>query len=348
MSPSIVILFGGTSDERRVSVATAQNVAEALPEAKLCFEDPQGNFFDCQRSHVLAHPQAFVSDYLPITKPLASSFSEALGGRDWQASVFLLALHGGEGENGVMQKEFEKRKIAFTGSGSVASANAFNKCEAKRIVKKVGIFGLSEEEVESSNTARVIEVTSRFLREHGELILKPVSGGSSIGLFRVKNAQETARVARSLAELPNCFYLIEPFKVGRELTVGVVDDETKVFALPPSEVITAQGHDFDYEGKYLGKGSQEITPAQITEKQTRASQQIAVKAHQALEAFGYTRTDLILSGDEITYLETNTLPGMTKASFIPQQLAAGNIPFEKFLRTQVRLAWKRARKAIDA
>jgi D-alanine-D-alanine ligase len=108
--------------------------------------------------------------------------------------------------------------------------------------------------------------------------------------------------------------------------------------LPPSEVILDRDAHFDYQGKYLGVGNREVTPAEVTVYEASAAQALSLLAHSALGCFGYTRTDMILTQKGLYYLETNTLPGMTKASFIPQQLRAAGISLESFVRGQVALA----------
>lgn len=111
--------------------------------------------------------------------------------------------------------------------------------------------------------------------------------------------------------------------------------------LPPSEVILERDAHFDYEGKYLGVGNREVTPAALTVREAAAAQALSMIAHSALGCFGYTRTDMIMTSKGIYYLETNTLPGMTRASFIPQQLRAAGISLESFVQGQLALAKRR-------
>src|SRR5919108_132150 len=128
---------------------------------------------------------------------------------------------------------------------------------------------------------------------------------------------------------------------GIELTVGVVDGPKGARALPPSEVRLEEGRAFDYEGKYLGKGTREITPAEVPARVSRAAQQVALDAHKALGCEGYSRTDVICSERGPVFLEINTLPGLTRMSFIPQQLAAEGTSMKSFLEGQIALARRR-------
>jgi D-alanine-D-alanine ligase len=133
-------------------------------------------------------------------------------------------------------------------------------------------------------------------------------------------------------------YLLEERLDGTELTVGVLDEVGDVIALPASEVRVVQGGAFDFDGKYLGRGTQEITPAEVPAAVADEASRIAVAAHRALGCAGYSRTDVIATARGVVFLETNTLPGLTRASFIPQQLAAANRSLAGFVEGQLALA----------
>jgi D-alanine-D-alanine ligase len=121
--------------------------------------------------------------------------------------------------------------------------------------------------------------------------------------------------------------------------VGVVEGPGgSLRALPCSEVRLDEGFAFDFEGKYLGRGTTEVTPAEVEPALAQAAQALAITAHRALGCEGYTRTDLILTARGPVYLETNTLPGLTRRSFIPQQLAAEGTSVQAFLEGQLALA----------
>ncbi len=355
MTPQIVIIFGGTSDERRVSVASGQNIARVVPGAALLYVGPDGRVYECGRDELSAHAQPFVTDFKPKLPAMLPSLAALLDadadmtrslareGKTDPGRVFFLAFHGGEGEDGTLQKLFEDRRIAFTGSGSIASAKAFHKRIAKEIAAKEGVRVAPEVEIHGSHRERARDSITTLFHAHRDLILKPVSGGSSIGLFHLKDERRIDPILSEIAK-SGVPYLVEPFLSGKEITVGVFDDRSGLKALPVSEVRTAPDTDFDYEGKYLGRGSLEITPAEIPAAEAEACQALAVKMHRALGCEGYSRTDIILSKDGPCYLETNTLPGLTSASFIPQQLAAAKIPFADFLERQFQIAKARLAK----
>lgn len=342
MASPVILLFGGKSDERRVSVASGQNVADSLPEAEPWFLSPQGEVFVCSRTTLLAHARPFETDFDPKASKTFSNLSEALNSETFVNSVFFLALHGGEGEDGTLQAEFERLKIPFTGSGAEASKKSFHKLTTKQVVKANGIRVAPSAEVFSPSLGEVDRVLRGLFNEHGELIAKPMASGSSVGLMRVKTLEDVSKVGVAIAQ-QSLEYLIEKCIQGRELTVGVYEDGKALQALPPSEVLLKTGRDFDFAGKYLGQGTQEITPAALSPQETLQAQTMALVSHRALGLYGYSRTDMILTTDGPVFLETNTLPGLTKASFIPQQLAAADISFVDFLNGQVDLA--RARYA---
>jgi D-alanine-D-alanine ligase len=174
----------------------------------------------------------------------------------------------------------------------------------------------------------------------GSLVIKPACDGSSAGLAFLKDAPSCKSWFETHATSSDP-WLAEEELIGRELTVGVVMHRGLLTALPPSEVILDKNARFDFQAKYHGVGNREITPADLSATQCASAQAVSLIAHAAIGCFGYTRTDMIMTAKGIYYLETNTLPGMTKASFIPQQLRAAGIDLRDFVESQVELAKKR-------
>jgi D-alanine-D-alanine ligase len=333
----VVILFGGSSSERRVSVASAQHVADLLPEAEPLFLAQTGAVFRVRRSELLTLERPFETDFVPTGdhayRTLVTA-AEALVQR-----VFLLALHGGEGEDGTVQRILEGRRIAFTGPDAEASARAFDKEVAKEIAHEAGVR-IAQSVHLSSRPQLIREELQEMVRLHGKVVAKPVAGGSSVGVYQLNSEADVERAATGIEALGEA-YLAEQFVAGTELTVGVVDGHSGSRALPPSEVRLEEGRAFDFEGKYLGKGTKEITPAEVPPQTTRAAQQLALDAHRALGCEGYSRTDMIVTPAGPVFLELNTLPGLTRASFIPQQLAAEGTRMVDFLMGQIELARRR-------
>jgi D-alanine-D-alanine ligase len=326
----ITILFGGTNKERLVSVASAQALHLALPEADLWFWDVAGTVHDVRSEKLLGHSRPFEDEFRPDGRGVG--LEQALDKAKAEDRVLLLGLHGGTAENGELQAMCEVRGIAFTGSGSASSHLAFDKVAAKRFAAIAGVkapAGIALVDIEAA------------LAEHGKLIAKPARDGSSYGLIFV-NAQQDIVAVRNAARTED--YLIEPFVSGVEATCGVLEQsDGAVFSLPPIEIVPAQGG-FDYTAKYLLKSTQEICPGRFSPEISAQIMDRALKAHRALSCCGYSRTDFIVSEKGPIYLETNTLPGLTKASLYPKALKAQGIEFPDFLRDQISLAVKRARK----
>jgi D-alanine-D-alanine ligase len=336
MNQPVVILFGGASEERRVSVASAQNVCGLLPEAELWFATPGGAVHRCRREELLAHAEAFTRE-LELSGPAEwASLEAALDSPGARSQTYFLAFHGKGVEDGVLQALLESRHLAFTGSGAKASAEAFDKELAKAAARRAGVRVVDSAELPQGE-AEIESALSGLLGRFGRAVAKPVRGGSSVGLHHLERGADLATMAKAIARAGE-HYMVEQFVPGPELTVGVVDGPRGTRALPCSEVRLDQGRAFDYAGKYLGQGTRELTPAPVPPDVFSAAQDLAIAMHRALGCYGYSRTDLIVSPEGPVFLETNTLPGLTKASFIPQQLAVEGTPMREFVDGQLALA----------
>jgi D-alanine-D-alanine ligase len=326
------VLFGGTNKERLVSAASAQALCEALPEAELWFWAADDSVRETDAKTLLGHSQPFEQEYPPGGRRVGGSIEEALDQAKADGRVLVLGLHGGRAENGELQAACEWRGIPYTGSDSASSHLAFDKISAKRFVAIAGVH---------TTTDIALADIEAALAEHGRLIAKPTHDGSSYGLIFVNATQDLAAV-RSAAKTET--YLIEPYVSGAEATCAVLEQSGgDVLALPPVEIVPGEGA-FDYTAKYLLKSTQEICPGRFSPEVTATIQQAALRAHKALSCSGYSRTDFIVSDKGPVYLETNTLPGLTKASLYPKALKAQGIAFADFLRDQILLAERRAQK----
>jgi D-alanine-D-alanine ligase len=327
----ITILFGGTNKERMVSVASAQALHSALPEAELWFWDVDDTVHEVRPDALLRHTRPFEQPFKPETRGIGA-IEHALDKAKAEIRVLVLGLHGGNAENGELQAMCEMRGIAFTGSGSASSHLAFDKIAAKRFAEIAGVKGPPDVPLEKAEAA---------LAEYGKLIAKPTRDGSSYGLIFVNANQDIVAVRRA-AKTED--YVIEPFIAGTEATCGVLERlDGSLIALPPVEIIPAEG-EFDYRAKYLAKATQEICPGRFSPEISAEIMDQAIKAHQALSCCGYSRSDFIVAEKGPVYLETNTLPGLTKASLYPKALKAQGIEFADFLNDQITLAERRARK----
>ena len=320
------ILFGGSNKERLVSVASAQALHRALPDADLWFWNVRDEVIEVRSEALLGHARPFEDEF--IAGGPGVPLEQALDRAKAEQRVLVLGLHGGRAENGELQAMCELRGIPFTGSGSAASHLAFDKVAAKRFAALAGV---------ATPAHVLLENIDRAFAEHGRLIAKPARDGSSYGLIFVNGTQDLVTV-RDAAKTED--YVIEPFVSGIEATCGVLEraDGTKV-ALPPVEIVPAEGA-FDYAAKYLAKTTQEICPGRFSPEIAARIMDHALLAHRVLSCRGYSRTDFIVTGEGPVYLETNTLPGLTAASLYPKALKAQGIEFSDFLRDQIVLAEK--------
>ncbi len=307
----VAVLRGGPSNEYDVSLKTGASVLKHLDREKY---QPLDVFIDKDASwHVDG----------VATEP-----------RDLRHRVDVAwnALHGSYGEDGEVQRLLESINLPYTGSGVVASAVAMHKAKAKEVFVRHGLSVAPGVEVELSVISDA-DVRDIFRSLPPPYIVKPVSSGSSVGMS----------VAHSISELHEALMqanehssnvLIESMVRGREATCGIIDGfrGEKFYALMPVEIVPpTDASFFDYNAKYSGT-SQEICPGRFSREETKAIQDAARTAHEALGARHYSRSDFIVTSKGTPYiLETNTLPGLTEESLVPKALAAAGCSLREFL-----------------
>src|SRR5579871_612506 len=282
MKQNIILLFGGESDERLVSVASATAMAQAIGCGKLWFWHKDGPIFDITYDDLSSHNDPFTSEFIPGTNSeLFPNILSAISSKMSDGQVFLLAVHGGSGENGDLQAMLEEAKRPFTGSNAKASRIAFNKVATKECLLRYQVKMAPHVVIETKDPNNIKSILSDFFIEHGECIIKPVCGGSSLGCFFIRSLAEINEILPQVANCSFASFLVEKVIKGREITVGVTEDDNGPMGLPCTEIVVDADREFDYHGKYLGVGTKEITPAQISESLAREAQRIAVIAHAA-------------------------------------------------------------------
>ena len=333
----VVLLYGGTSDEKLVSTASAQNIVKYLKNPLTWFIAANGGIHETTVEELTKHQNPFKNELKPQSPAFAKNLADAIP--KLKDKIVFIGLHGTEGEDGKFQELFEKNAIAFTGSGPQSSATCFNKLSTKEKAKTANLPLATQLELPLAANSQTLSTQEKKLRDFfaakKKIVVKPVASGSSVGLHIVQNEQH---LQSAIKDLSRWDMMAEEFIEGRELTVGVLNLRGEIRPLPASEVVLDKGSNFDYEGKYLGLGSQEITPAQISASEMKICQELAMKAHQLFGCYGYSRTDMILTNRGPVFIETNTLPGLTKASFYPQQLEAAKIPMQDFVDEMLNLA----------
>jgi D-alanine-D-alanine ligase len=292
----IGVIMGGPSAEREVSLNSGRGILAALQS----------------RGH-----EAVGIDWLGLKDDLGAKLRTA------GVEVAWIALHGTHGEDGCVQGLLECHGIPYTGSGVLASALAMDKMATRRI--------FDQESIESPRWRRYWGAAD-VARIGYPLVVKPSAEGSSVGVSIVKEEKQLAR-ALEAAQKCHGVVLLEEYVRGREINVGVLDDE----ALGEVEIRPATEF-YDYEAKYIRNDTQYLVPAPITDDERRTLHSLAVRAHKALGCSGATRVDLILAENgRAICLEINTLPGMTDHSLLPKIAAHSGMDYatlvERILNT---------------
>ena len=237
--------------------------------------------------------------------------------------IFINAMHGEFCEDGWIQEKLESSGVTFSGPSGYAAKLSMDKIASQKlvsdIVKTIPTMTLTVSDEGDVNAVEYDAVKNSNWKY--PLFLKPNAKGSSVGVYKVKDHQELDELVKSLA--PDK-YLVQPEICGREISIGTVCDQGKYLDLSPTEIIP-NSEFFDYNAKYAASGSQEITPARISSELMQRVKESSIAIHERLKLGCYSRTDMILVGNDIYYLETNSLPGMTEKSLLPQQLKKINI-----------------------
>lgn len=301
----IAVLSGGISSEREVSINSGNQVVSALDKNK----------------------------YTVIRYDPSTDIQRLVEEAD-QIDAALIILHGTYGEDGTIQGLLDLLGIPYQGAGVLGSALAMNKLASKRMYIQAGFKVPPYLEIRKGDN-----IDTGFIEKQIglPLVVKPVVGGSSIGMSLVRDKSSIADAVELALQYDNSA-ILEAYIAGIELTGGVIGND-QLEALPIIEIIPDKKHDFfDYEAKYIAGITQEICPARIDATLTKQAQNYAIRAHQALFCRGYSRTDMILKGHELYVLETNTIPGMTQTSLLPLAAKTAGISFSELLDRLIELS----------
>lgn len=304
----VALLSGGTSGEREISIASGDGAEAALKEAGF----PVDRFDPANKDDLKA---LIDGDY----------------------DVAFLCLHGRHGEDGVIQGFLETIGLPYTGPGVWSSAIAINKARSKDFYRLAGVPTAPSVTLHAGESYTVADIMAQ-VGEH--VVVKPASEGSSIGVSIVEGA-DAIEQAIDEAFSHDTEVVVEKFISGREFTVAVVGND-KPRALPIIEIIAQKGEFYDFESKYAAGGSKHICPAELQEEEAATIQREAIGAHKALSCEGVSRTDFILDAEGKPWaLETNTIPGMTSTSLLPDAARAAGIPFPQLCTMLVQYALER-------
>jgi len=320
----IAVLFGGTSEERDVSIASAAQIIpalRALGHEVHAVDTATGRLQPPEEQRLLANRVAPAppSD-TSIEQMRARAISLSPAHFDIRATdVVFLALHGGAGEDGRIQALLDLAGMPYTGSNHIASAAAMDKDLAKRLFRSAGVP--TPDWLMAPVGAADVDQALGW-----PVVVKPSKQGSTVGLTVVRSASELEGAIRTAQRFDD-EVMVEKFIPGREFTVGILDQQ----ALPVGEIIVP-GEVFDYQSKYQQGGAREVFPAQIPAAETAQLQDHALRAHRALKLGAYSRIDFRRdAAGHFWCLEANSLPGMTSTSLLPQAAAAAGIDFPTLL-----------------
>lgn len=336
----IVVLAGGTSSERMVSISSGENVCKALRQkghnavlVDVFFGTKKENLFEEE-----AYDEKSCAEELrQLTKKLdeemknrTNFFGENVLSHCKGADIVFLALHGKNGEDGKLQATFDLMGIPYTGTGSLGSAVAMDKGLTKEV--------FTYHKIRTPKGFHAKKGEDYSLASHGmslPCVVKPSCGGSSVGVVIAEDEETYEKAVEECFMLPD-EAIVEQFIKGREFSIGVLDGK----ALPVIEIEPLEGF-YDYENKYKPGATKETCPAILDENIAKAMQKEAEEVFDVLRLGAYARMDFLLeeSGD-FYCLEANTLPGMTATSLLPQEAAAIGMDFPSLCEYLIELSLK--------
>ena len=318
---NIAVVFGGYSSEYDVSVKSAKFIYDNLKD------NSDWNIYEIciskKEKTVKFKERIFDLDY--------QNFSFEIDGIIIKPDAVFNIIHGDPGENGVLAEILEKNQIPQTGCDNYVSQLTFNKKKFIEFVDNLDIPCAKQillKKKEMIDIEKIIETIKL------PCIVKPNNGGSSIGVSKVNYIDELENKIKIAFNVDNQV-LIETFLEGQEVSVGVINRNGKRIILPITEIIS-ENELFDYNAKYLGE-SQEITPGNISKESEALIHKYIAKIYDNIELNGITRSEFIIVNQIPHILETNTIPGFTKQSIIPQQIEVQKLSVKEVLCNQIKL-----------
>ena len=304
---NIGIIMGGYSQEHEISLKSGMVVYETLKE-----------YYNCFKILIKENSWSLIDENDNLKPIDIASFRV----NDYPNLVFdciFNAIHGTPGEDGKIQKYFSDKNIPITGSNSFQSELTFDKVKCLSFLSSKGIKVAPSLFLLKSNKVKIKEIENKV---GFPCFIKASKSGSSFGVYKVYDKDEMTDCLDSAFKLDDKV-LIESFIDGKEFSIGVINFKGNIEVLPITEIVTSNDF-FDYEAKYEGK-AQEITPAKISIELEAELKLVSKKIYNLLQLKGFSRSEFIVNKDGIYYLETNTVPGLTPESILPQQAKCANI-----------------------
>ena len=318
MKKTIALLTGGTTGEWVVSVKSAATIAQNI----------DADLYDVYKIMLNDHSWFYEpADSVKIEID-RNDFSLTLEGKKIKFDGVFIAIHGSPGEDGKLQGYFDMLRIPYTACDALTSSITMNKGYTKAIVNGIDqLFTAKSIQIFKGGNHQIDQIKQELKLPY---FIKPNSGGSSIGMSKVKQAADL-EIALEKAFKEDSQVLIEEFVSGREFSIGVFKANGEVTVLPTTEVIPANEF-FDFEAKYTPGATEEITPGNMSEEEYERVHRIVKDIYKKLNCRGVVRIDYFLEHEtgNFYFIEINTIPGQTATSFIPQQVAAMGISLKSF------------------
>lgn len=326
---TIAVIYGSDSSEWEISCRSGEFVSSRIDGSRYDVYEIFARFG--QWSLVAYRKRNSVRVILPEGQHPAidkTDFSVEVDGRKVKFDYAYIMQHGNPGENGLMQGYLEMLGVPFSSCSSFVSTITFDKFTCKNYLRNVDYVKCADD-VFIRQGEVTPDLAGKVVARLGlPLFVKPTDGGSSFGVVKVKKEEDfDAAVKEAFSE--GKMIIAEQFIPGRELTDAVYFNGRELVALPVIEIVT--DHEFfDYDAKYNGF-SDEICPAPISQELTLKIQEASKKIYRRLGCSGVVRVDYILSGEDLYFLEVNTIPGMTSASLVPKMVRTAGIDITDFL-----------------
>ena len=307
---NIGIIMGGYSNEYDISIKSGQVVYETLKDS-----------YNCYRIYIKKNKWVLKKNNNSYSIDIDNFKIE--GFTNLKLDCIFNAIHGTPGEDGKIQKYFKDKNIPITGCNSYQSELTFDKIACLNFLSSKGIKVASSISLLKSEKIDINEIENKI---GFPCFIKASNSGSSFGVFKVYDKKEMVHCINSALEVDNKV-LIESFINGREFSIGVISLKGITKVLPITEIITSNDF-FDYEAKYEGE-AEEITPANITDELESELRLLSEKIYNLLKLKGFSRSEFIVNDNGIYYLETNTVPGLTSESILPQQARCADISLKE-------------------
>jgi D-alanine-D-alanine ligase len=320
MKKNIAILMGGYSSEYNISVKSGQVVYEVL------LKESDLNIYKVYISKDSWYHEDNNGNKTIINKKDFTFYSD---NSLIKIDKVFNTIHGVPGEDGEIQEYLKSININQTSSEKEEAKLTFNKNECKKAVSNFNVDIPNSILIDNNSIINIEKITKELNLPY---FIKPNKGGSSYGISKVEK-KEQIEVAIKKALNEDTEVLIEEEIKGREISIGVIDYNNEILALPPTEICSYNSF-FDYNAKYKGE-SDEITPADISLDYKIKAQKIATKIYKKLKLKGFSRTDFILKNDKFYFLEVNTNPGLTKESILPKQAEAAGISLSDLFKSVI-------------